>query len=369
MLTGCSAAHASPGTTVTGSTPSAPPATTRKSAAPHPHPRPTSRPAPQPPPTFEVGYAQTTLVDPIDGGRTLVTTIRYPTLAGSAGQETTDATPARRYGPFPVIVFAHGYNVTPDTYKPLLDAWAEAGFVVVAPLFPKENEYYVSSVGGPGTAAGAYAEDDEFNEPYDLAYLIKVIAADYATPADGPASVLFHLADPHDLILAGQSDGGDVVAAFAYDSAFASTWASVPVADRPHVVAIFEGAEFERGYDHYGASAAGSSPIALVVQSATDACNAPQDSIELYGALSPPKRFLELDNATHLGPYDGTATVAPLVERLTAGFFDHWLDEPWAESAARLWAEADVTGEAALSEGATAPYMAPLEPSSAACAP
>jgi predicted dienelactone hydrolase len=34
------------------------------------------------------------------------------------------------------VLFAHGYDVTPDFYAPLLERWAAAGYVVAAPVFP-----------------------------------------------------------------------------------------------------------------------------------------------------------------------------------------------------------------------------------------
>ena len=55
--------------------------------------------------------------------RTLVTTIWYPARASGEG-------------PYPLIVFAHGLGASPQEYQQLLTAWAAAGYVVAAPLFP-----------------------------------------------------------------------------------------------------------------------------------------------------------------------------------------------------------------------------------------
>ena len=65
---------------------------------------------------------------PARASRTLVTTIWYPARSGSA---TT-----ARQGPYPLIVFAHGLGGSPQLYSKLLTAWAAAGYVVAAPLFP-----------------------------------------------------------------------------------------------------------------------------------------------------------------------------------------------------------------------------------------
>src|ERR1019366_8320272 len=117
-------------------------------------------------PTFSVGIARCTFVDPtrqvlnyatnplsvLSKQRTLVTEIRYPTLQPPNGtDESPGAAPAQQLGGFPMIVVAHGYDVTPDTYAPLLDAWVRAGFVVVAPFFPDEEPSAVAAQPGTDT--------------------------------------------------------------------------------------------------------------------------------------------------------------------------------------------------------------------------
>jgi fermentation-respiration switch protein FrsA (DUF1100 family) len=52
--------------------------------------------------------------------RTLPTEIRKPNVPG----------------PFPLVVFAHGFGDKPRTYDKLLDALAQSGYIVVAPTFP-----------------------------------------------------------------------------------------------------------------------------------------------------------------------------------------------------------------------------------------
>src|SRR5690242_18539158 len=62
--------------------------------------------------------------------RSLDTVVRYPAVGG----------------PYPLIVFAHGYALTPATYRRLLLAWTAAGYVVAAPAFPLEK---ADAAGGP----------------------------------------------------------------------------------------------------------------------------------------------------------------------------------------------------------------------------
>ena len=71
--------------------------------------------------------------------RTLVTVIRYPALGPSSRVDLPNAPPARAAGRFPLVIFGHGFAVTPAPYAPLLQAWAQAGYVVAAPIFPLGN--------------------------------------------------------------------------------------------------------------------------------------------------------------------------------------------------------------------------------------
>jgi dienelactone hydrolase len=66
--------------------------------------------------------------------RTVPTEVWYPASTGD--QAAANATPDTAHGPFPLVLFAHGYAVTPDFYAPLLARWAAAGYVVAAPVFP-----------------------------------------------------------------------------------------------------------------------------------------------------------------------------------------------------------------------------------------
>ena len=83
--------------------------------------------------------------------RTLVTTIWVP----------------NGHGPFPLVVFAHGYGANPQVYGPVVRPWAEAGFVVAAPAFP------VSSHGGPNYAGIL----DAANQPGDVSFVITRVLA------------------------------------------------------------------------------------------------------------------------------------------------------------------------------------------------
>jgi dienelactone hydrolase len=119
---------------------------------------PTSVPATEPPTTapvkpintdrrYAVGTSTLTFVDSSRttsangsfGGastRTLPTELWYPAEGDAEKGTVAGATPDKGNGPYPLVLFAHGYDVTPDFYAPLLERWAAAGYVVAAPVFP-----------------------------------------------------------------------------------------------------------------------------------------------------------------------------------------------------------------------------------------
>lgn len=117
---------------------------------------------------------------PAEPSRTLVTSVWYPARAAGSG-------------PYPLIVFAHGLGASPQDYQRLLTAWAAAGYVVAAPLFP------LSSSETPGGPDGG----DIGNQPGDMSFVIdQVLKASAA--ANGPLS---GLVDPHEVGAAGHSNG------------------------------------------------------------------------------------------------------------------------------------------------------------------
>jgi hypothetical protein len=106
----------------------------------------------------------------------------------------------------------------------------------------------------------------------------------------------------------------------------------------------------------------------LVVQSATDRCNPPQESTGLYSAIrESDKWFLTLESGDHLPPYTGTADLADfdLVSALTTAFFSQEFahHRPLAAMAALAKASA---GVGVLSSG-PAPALTPLVGDEAAC--
>jgi hypothetical protein len=243
--------------------------------------------------------------------REIVTQIRYPTLSVANGVEQAQAIPASKFGPFPVILFAHGYAVMPNTYEQLLDAWVRAGFVVVAPVFPVTNYYEWMRQGG-----GSAPEADVGNQPADIAFALGQLSVLLRRPS----FFLHGIADLQHLGLAGQSDGATSVGGLVYASYWRRYSQLLPV--HPLAMALLSGGEFE-GPLHYADPSP--TPAVLSVESNADDCNVTQDATVLYKAAAahgPRHWFLTLENADHIGPYQGRLPWAPVVRRVTTDFFE-----------------------------------------------
>jgi predicted dienelactone hydrolase len=222
--------------------------------------------------------------------RSLVTELRYPLASAGAGG-------AR--GPFPLIVFGHGFAVTPSLYAGLLDAWTRAGFVVAAPVFPLGN---ADAPGGPD-------ESDLPNQPRDVSFVISSLL--HAARAGGP---LAGLIDPHRIAVAGQSDGGDTALAVAYDPRFRDR--------RVRAAVILSGAEIP-GLGQFAFPRPG--PALLATQGSADTINLPAETELFFAAAHQPKFLLRIAGADHLGPYTRRGPELALVERVTIRFLRRYL--------------------------------------------
>lgn len=91
--------------------------------------------------------------------RTLVTTIYYPS---SGPPPFLGASPLAAGGPFPMLMYSHGYSSNRGEAARVANRLASYGYVVVAPDFPLSN---IGANGGP-------VLDDVANQPGDLSFLI-----------------------------------------------------------------------------------------------------------------------------------------------------------------------------------------------------
>ena len=289
-------------------------------------------PKPKPPPTaFAVGLSVQTFVDSSrsetlpDGTtqpRTLITEIRYPAQGAVGLADLRNAPAASAYGPYPLIVFGHGFAVTPGSYSHLLQAWARAGYVVAAPVFPLEK------AGAPGGSN----ESDLVNQPKDMSFVISSML-EAAAAGSGP---LAGLIDPTKVAVAGQSDGGDTALAVAYDHRFADP--------RVGAAVVLSGAEIpaEGSFEF----PAGGPPL-LATQGTADTINFPNFTTTYFEAAQRPKYLLQLIGAEHLPPYTVPSTQLHIVEGVSVAFLDSYLKHT-AGALARISAIGQVPGTATL---------------------
>ena len=299
---------------------------------------------------YRVGEWEETFIEPAHRGptgeylgpRTLVTEIRYPLASPSAGPASAgpasaapasagsaSARPQPVRGPLPLLVFGPGFMLCSGSYAHLLQAWASAGYLVAAVDFPRTNCHVTAPY-----------EPDLVNQPGDLSYVVSQMLALSAQPHD-PFS---GLVNRHEIGAAGQSDGGDTVAALAANTCCSDR--------RLAAVAVLSGAEWPPMPGPYFAPGA---PPMLFVQGSADTINPPWTSLQLYRADGEADRYyLDLFGADHLEPYVGTNPVERLTVRVSIAFFDRYvLGQAGAQ--ATMTRDGNVRGAAAMVSGGTLP--------------
>ena len=299
-LTATTVAPATPTSTSTTATPTTSTATTITSTT-------ALRPPRRPP--FAVAQRTITLIDRSrtirypDGSvrpRVLVTIVRYPLRAPC---------------PCPLIVFGHGFAVTPAPYAALLRAWARAGYVVAAPVFPLENAH---APGGPN-------ESDLINQPRDMSVVITQLSRR-----------LRHLVNGRRIAVSGQSDGGETALAVAYDVHFRDR--------RVRAAIILSGAKIP-GVGGFTFPAP--SPPLLATQGTADPINPPRFTRAFFDVAPRPKYLLWLLGASHLPPYTAQQPQLGIVEAVTIPFLDRYVRGDRVASSAIATA-GDVPGVARL---------------------
>jgi predicted esterase len=214
--------------------------------------------------------------------RTIETAVRYPTASGA----------------YPLVVFGHGFALTPATYGRLLDAWAEAGYVVAAPAFPLER---AGAPGGP-------SESDIGNQPRDMSFVItRLLSLNAQTKGVLEGSI-----EPSRIAVAGHSDGAVTALAVAYGRRYRDP--------RVRAAIVLSGAML-----------AGMGPLArkgpplLAMQGTADPINPPSATSSYFALASRPKFLVWLLGASHRHPYTDEQPQLGVVERATIAFLDHYL--------------------------------------------
>lgn len=254
-----------------------------------------------------VDSSRTTSANGSFGGastRTLPTEFWYPAAGAAGGGAVADGIPDRDHGPYPLVLFAHGYAVTPDFYAPLLERWAAAGYVVAAPVFPILS----------GSDGGASHVDYEKTFGDASFVITQVLALGSGEPLAG-------LVDPDRIAAAGHSDGEVVSFGVGFleccrDPRVRSVLAmagDLSNANNPHVrdtgTPILHVMETDDEYDPYPHS----------IQWDRDNLTAPRWMVSLFSSHVPPYTqpgdpAFELTSSITVAFFDGTLKGHP--ERL-----------------------------------------------------
>jgi dienelactone hydrolase len=247
----------------------------------------TSQPAPAAHAPYGVGGETLNLVDhsrgtPANGKapalpyRNLATWVLYPAVGAPTSEPLDNAPPANDGKPFPVIVFAHGLDSNGVIYDPLLQQWAERGFVVVAPTFP------LSSL----TAPGGETAKDLVNQPGDMSFVLSQVLALSAQSGN----LLSGMIDPHRIAAVGHSLGAMTVLA----------WTENTCCRNPQVNAavIIDGTETTFGKGHFFADHR-TTPI-LVLHGTADKTIPYANGKKIYEDAKAPKFLVSLIGAPHV---------------------------------------------------------------------
>jgi dienelactone hydrolase len=231
--------------------------------------------------------------------RTLVTTIHYP-----EGE-----------GPFPLIVLAHGQTGNPDKFTELTTAWASAGYVVAAPLFPLTSNQVPMQVIA-----------DYNNQPGDMSFVIDEVLA----RSEGDEGPLAGLVAADHVGVAGLSLGGATVYGIGFNACCRD--------DRVDAALVMAGMllNFEDEFEW---------PELPLMVIAGNADNSGRDP---YSMASPPKHLWTFERALHSAPFEDTDDPGDdLVVTVTVDFWNGYLYEDDG-AIDRLLTDAMVPGTATI---------------------
>lgn len=252
----------------------------------------------------EVGVERTTETF-VDESRPTSASTAAP-AADTRTLETLIAYPTPLDGTYPLVVLAHGFTGHPSRLSELMEAWAEAGYVVAAPVFPRTNS---EQPGGIETADVT----DLKQQPADVSFVIDSML-DLGTDPESPLEG--HI-DAERIGLAGHSLGGATTVGVVFNTCCTDERidaAALLAVAPPELFALFDGELAPRPV-----------PTLLVVADGDFVHSA---SETVYPLLSSPKWYVTLRGegngaAQHVGPFeDAPDPNDDLVFEVTTAFWD-----------------------------------------------
>lgn len=217
-------------------------------------------------------------------------------------------------GKRPLVVFAHGFNGDPSKFTQLFEAWADAGFAVLAPRFPIT---YTDTGVNPLVRAGDIA-----HQPADMRFVLrKLLAGKYGSRVD-----------PDRIGVAGLSLGGG------------TTWALISdrccIEHRFRAAIVMDGSRFGFGPKTFVPN---TMPL-MVFHIRTDIALPYQGARDAYVQAAPPKYFVTIFQGVHPEPFEDTpSTSDAMVLQSTIAFWRAYLLGD-GQARSRIVADATVAG-------------------------
>jgi predicted dienelactone hydrolase len=229
----------------------------------------------------QVRYEVVPLVDPsrtttsggrlISGERDLPTSVWRPTAPG----------------PHPLVVFAHGYRLGPQSYSRFCSTLAAAGFIVAAPSFPLAD----------AQRGNGLDRADIPNEATDVSFVITSLLNSALASSITPGAVA----------VVGHSDGADVALMVGYQKGRVDPRVRSIVAIAPDAMT--------------GTVVTAAAPL-LLVQGDRDSVVPYSNSQQVFSQVPARRYYLTLEGADHLPPIAGGTAWTPVLDQAVASFLD-----------------------------------------------
>jgi dienelactone hydrolase len=253
--------------------------------------------------------------------RVFVDTSRLTPAHGDAPEQPSRTLPTTIVvpdgpGPFPLILFSHGFGGSGADYSGVLRAIAAAGYVVAAPDFPVTSE---GVPGGPERGIDAPAA-----QPADVRFVIDRLLVD-------PLAARI---DARRIGAAGHSMGAGITMGVAFNSCCRDERIGAGVLMAVDPPTVYQG-------DYFVPPAA---PV-LVIHGDQDELLPYQGGRRAYATADPPKFLLTVLGGDHGSPFTAAASPpsAHVVMAATVDFFDTYL-KGRPEGLPRLRADTDRPG-------------------------
>jgi dienelactone hydrolase len=235
--------------------------------------------------------------------RTLTTTVTYPTGGGR----------------YPLVVFAHGFQLGPSNYTQIMRAIAAGGYVVAAPSFPLAD----AAVAGNNLDRG-----DIPNQSGDLSFVITQLTGN-------PPPELAGTIDGSRVGAVGHSDGADTVLDLGYYPGRTDARVKAVAALSPDAMSGPGGS-------------VGSAPL-LITHGDHDSIVPFANATTVFSQVHAHRFLLTLIGGDHLPPVQGAAPWAAVLDEAVLDLLDHDVAGATGSDQALL-EEADVPGVASLQQ-------------------